>query len=252
MKFNEKVILITGAGSGIGRETALQFSREGAKLMLADVNEVGLAKTAQQIEEEGGEAQAIRCDVSQTADVRDMVDATLARYGALHVAINSAGISGAFVRPLTDTTEEDFDRVIAVNLKGVWLCMKYEIPAIVQSGGGSIINLASVAGLIGAPGGADYSASKHGVIGLTRSASLETVRLGVRVNAVCPSFIETPMVTNLTEQDEKMAQRTRRASPMQRLGTTHEVAGAICWLASEEASFVNGVAFAIDGGLTAM
>jgi NAD(P)-dependent dehydrogenase (short-subunit alcohol dehydrogenase family) len=256
MRFNEKAVLITGASSGIGRATALAFAREGASLMLTDVNDEGGQATLAQVQEvqadTGASAQYLHTDVSQASDHEAMVKATLEAFGGLHITVNSAGISGKFVRPIFESDEEDFDRVIAVNLKGVWLGMKYQIPAIMQSGGGSVINLASVAGLIGAAGGADYAASKHGVVGLTRSVALEMARHNVRVNAVCPSFVDTPMVQNVVSNNEKMDVRTRRASPMQRLGTPAEVASAILWLADDSASFVNGIALAVDGGLTAM
>lgn len=251
MLFENKVVLITGAASGIGRASALIFAREGAKLMLSDVNDAGGMETITLIEQGGGKAEYLHCDVAKSSDISALVDAAVSRFGGLHYAVNNAGISGTFLNPITETEEATYDAVMAINVKGVWLCMKAEIPAILQSGGGSIVNLASVAGLIGAPGGAVYAASKHAVIGLTRSVALEYARHGLRVNAICPSYIETPMVTNLSDVDPKMAERTQKASPMKRLGQPNEVAEAIVWLCSEKASFINGTTMAIDGGLTA-
>ena len=252
MRFAGKVALVTGAASGIGRETALGFAREGAALVLADLNEVGGRETQQMAAALGAQVLFQAIDVTQGAQVADLVRAALDQCGALHCAVNSAGISGGTLRSIVETDEADFDRVIAINLKGVWLSMKHEIPAMLASGGGAIVNLASVAGLLGFAGGAGYSASKHGVIGLTRSVALEMARRGLRVNALCPSFIDTPMVSQIAEVHPQMDERTRSASPMKRLGTPAEVATAALWLCSDEASFVNGTTLAVDGGLTAM
>lgn len=251
MLFENKVVLITGAASGIGRTSAMLFAREGAKLMLSDVNDDGGSQTVDLIRQGGGTAVYQHCDVSNADEVARLLANTQKSYGGLHYAVNNAGISGTFLNPITETEEAVYDAVMAVNVKGVWLCMKAEIPVILASGGGSIVNLASVAGLIGAPGGAVYAASKHAVIGLTRSVGLEYARQGLRVNAICPSYIETPMVTNLSDVDPKMAERTQKASPMKRLGQPEEVAEAVIWLCSEKASFINGTTLAIDGGLTA-
>ncbi len=251
MLFENKSVLITGAASGIGRASALLFAREGAKLVLSDVNDAGGTETLAMITDMGGTAIYHRCDVTSSESVTTLVAAAVAHYGGLHYAVNNAGIAGTFQNAIAETEESVYDAVMAVNVKGVWLCMKAQIPAILASGGGSIINLASVAGLIGAPGGAVYAASKHAVIGLTRSVALEYARHGLRVNAICPSYIETPMVTNLSDVDPKMEERTRKASPMKRLGQPDEVAEAIVWLCSEKASFINGTTLAIDGGLTA-
>lgn len=253
MNFQDKVILITGASSGIGRATAVQFGAAGAKLMLADMNAEGGAETVHQVEAVGGVADYITCDVTNPREVSAMLQRTLDVYDGLHHAVNSAGVSGGGMqKPILEWDDEEYDHIMNVNVKGIWLCMKAQIPAIMNSGGGSIVNLASVAGLIGAPGGSAYSASKHAVIGLTRTVALEFARRGVRVNAMCPSFIDTPMVAQVSNQNERMAERTLNASPMRRLGNADEVASAILYLCSDGASFVNGVAFAVDGGLTAM
>lgn len=251
MLFENKVVLITGAASGIGRASALLFAREGAKLLLSDVNDAGGKDTVAMIEAAGGTAAYQHCDVTSAESVTALVAAAVSHYGGLQYAVNNAGIAGTFQNPIAETEEHVYDAVMAVNVKGVWLCLKAQVPAILASGGGSIVNLASVAGLIGAPGGAVYAASKHAVIGLTRSVALEYARQGLRVNAICPSYIETPMVTNLSDVDPKMEERTRKASPMKRLGQPNEVAEAIVWLCSEKASFINGTTLALDGGLTA-
>ncbi len=251
MSFLNKVTLITGGSSGIGRETARLFAQEGAKVLVTDVNKEGGLSTVALIKGEGGEATFLPVDVTNSASVQASVNHALAHYGALHYAVNSAGISGTMLNPITLTEESTFDNVMDVNVKGVWLCMRAQIPAIMESGGGAIVNLASVAGLIGAPGGAAYSASKHAVIGLTRAVALEFARHKVRVNAVCPSYIDTPMVSGISAIDEKTAQRVQVASPMKRLGTPYEVASAILYLCGDGASFINGTTLAIDGGLTA-
>lgn len=251
MTFHNKTVLITGGSSGIGRATALMFAKAGANVCVADVNDAGGEATAQAITEAGGNAHYVRCNVGDSEQVQAIVAACVARFGALHYAVNSAGISGTMLQPITQTDEAVFDSVMAVNVRGVWLCMKYQIPAILQSGGGAIVNLASVAGLIGAAGGSAYTASKHAVIGMTKAVALEFARHGVRVNAVCPSYIDTPMVADVMAQDAKTAQRVPVASPMKRLGEPNEVASAIVYLCGEGASFINGTTLAIDGGLTA-
>jgi NAD(P)-dependent dehydrogenase (short-subunit alcohol dehydrogenase family) len=251
MTFSNKVVLITGGASGIGKASAHAFAHEGAQVVLADMNAEGAQAVAQAITDAGGQAHALHADVGDSASVQAMIAGAVARFGGLHYAVNSAGISGTMMNAITDTEDDVFDRVMRVNVRGVWLCMKHQIPAMVASGGGAIVNLASVAGLIGAPGGSAYTASKHAVIGMTRAVALETARQNVRVNAVCPSYIDTPMVTDITTVNDKMAQRVQKASPMHRLGTPEEVASAILYLCSDGATFINGAVLAIDGGLTA-
>lgn len=252
MLFENKVVLITGGASGIGQRAALDFAREGASVMIADVNADGGAETIQAIEREGGTASYITTDVTDPREVQMMVQATQDQFDRLDIAVNSAGISGSWLTPTHEITEENYQRVMDINVRGVWLCMKHQIPVMLANGGGSVINLASVAGLLGVRGGAIYSASKHAVIGLTKSAALDYASKNIRVNALCPSFTETPMVTNITDDNETMEQFMRRASPMRRLANVEEIASAILWLASEQASFVNGAAIPVDGGLTAL
>ncbi len=247
-----KVVLITGAGSGIGRMAALAFARQGAKLVISDVNDEGGAETVAQIHALGGGAVYVHCDVAQAEQVEALLKHTVAGYGRLDCAINNAGISGNMVRRLHEIDETAFDQIIAINLKGVWLSMKYELPVLLAGGGGAIVNISSVAGLGGAPKAAAYAASKHGVIGLTRTAAVEYAKFNIRVNAICPSYTDTPMVSDFTRDDPVLDRLTQQASPMKRLGRPEEIAAAIVWLASDAASFTNGVALAVDGGLTAM
>lgn len=251
MLFQNKVVLITGGASGIGRMCALTFAREGATVIVSDVDDEGGAKTVALVQQENGTAHYFHADVSQAEQVKSLVQTSVERFGGLHCAVNNAGIAGTFLNPITETDDAVYDRVMAVNVKGVWLCLKAEIPAILQSGGGAIVNLASVAGLIGAPGGSAYAASKHAVIGLTKSVALEFARQNVRVNAICPSYIDTPMVNTIAEMDQAMANRTQKASPMRRLGRPEEVAETVVWLCSDKASFINGASITVDGGLTA-
>lgn len=251
MLLEDKVALITGAASGIGRASAVRLAKEGAKLALSDVNLTGCEETAQIITEAGGKAMAMICDVSQAAQVEAFVSAAVESYGGLDIALNNAGVGGMMLN--TDKLDEDvWDFVMNVNLKGVWLCTKYELPHMLSRGGGSIINVASVAGLIGFRGNAVYAASKHGVIGFTKSVALEYARLGIRVNALCPGFTETPMVTTMIDEVPRMAEATERSSPMRRLGRVEEIADTVLYLASDMSSFVNGHALAIDGGTVAM
>lgn len=252
MRFEDKVVLITGGSSGIGQQAAIEFAREGAKVLIADVNSEGGGDTVRRIEKEGGAASYITTDVSDPREVQTMVKAAVDQHGRLDIAVNSAGVSGGFMTSIHEFETEDYDHVMDINLRGVWLCMKYELNVMLQQGSGVIVNLASVAGLVGVRGGGLYSASKHAVIGLSKSAALDYATKGIRVNALCPGFTETPMVTNITQQSDVMDRLTQRASPMRRLATVPEITTAILWLASDEASFVNGVALPVDGGLTAL
>ena len=247
----DKVILITGAASGIGRETALLMGQLGAELVLADMNVEQGEEVAALIHEAGGRAHFKATDVSNPADVQALHDYCVETCGGLDCAINSAGIEHDNLR-LADCSDELFDKVIDVNLKGVFLCMRAQVRIMLEKGHGQIINLASVAGIKGAPTLAPYSASKFGVIGLTRSAALEYARSNLRINAVCPSFINTPMVQrSLKVMDEATAQKICTASPMKRLGDVAEVARTIAWLSSDESSFMTGQSIVLDGGLTA-
>jgi len=243
-----QVALVTGGSSGIGRASACAFAREGARVMVADVAVEGGQETARLIQEAGGEATFMQVDVTQTADVAALMARIIAVYGRLDCAHNNAGVEGA-ISPIADCTEENWDRVISVNLKGVWLCMKYEIAQMLQQDGGTIVNTASVAGLVGARGIPAYVASKHGVVGLTKAAALEYARAGIRVNAVCPGVIRTPMVERLFGDRPQAEARLRDLEPVGRLGTPEEVAEAVVLLCSDAASFVTGHAMSVDGGM---
>jgi NAD(P)-dependent dehydrogenase (short-subunit alcohol dehydrogenase family) len=247
---HDKVALVTGAASGIGRAAALAFAREGAKVVVADLNPSGGEETVQLIAQAGGQACFVKTNVAQSGEVEALVAAAVRTYGRLDCAFNNAG-TGRPPAPLHEKPEDFWDAVIAVNLKGVWLCLKYEIPALLAAGGGAIVNMASVAGLVGFPGGAEYAASKHGVVGLTQTAALELAQRNIRVNAVCPGFTDTPMVASMLQSAPQMTQQVNRASPMHRMGKPEEIAEAVVWLCSDKASFINGQALALDGGLTA-
>ena len=245
-----KVVLVTGAGSGIGRATALVFAREGAKVVVSDIVVEGGEETVQQIKAAGGEAIFVKADVSKAADVEALITQTVETYGRLDCAFNNAGIEGG-VKPTIDCTEEEFDRTIAVNLTGVWLCMKYEIQQMLSQGGGAIVNTASVAGLVGFPGLPDYVASKHGVLGLTKTAALEYAKSGIRVNAVCPGVIQTPMVERGAQLSPGFDELAVSMEPVGRFGQPSEIGEAVVWLCSEAASFVTGHPMTVDGGLVA-
>jgi len=244
--FVGKVALVTGAGSGIGRALAQKFAQEGAKVIVADLVAEGGDETVRLIREAGGEATFVKTDVSQAKEVETLISRTVETYGRLDCALNNAGIEGG-AAPIADYSEADFDRVISINLKGAWLCMKYEvIQMLKQGGGGAIVNTSSVAGLVGLPGNTAYVASKHGVAGLTKAVALEYAQAGIRVNAVCPAGIDTPMTKGSARDPQVMA-----LQPVNRLGTPPEVANAVAWLCSDEASFMTGVPMPVDGGYVA-
>ncbi len=244
---NQEVILITGAGSGIGRATALLFAREGYRVVVADRSEASGVATAREVEASGGTALFIRCDVTRETDVQLLVGRTLESFGRIDCAFNNAGVEGRSTG-LPHTTDSDWDDVIGTNLKGVWLCMKYQIPAMQKQGKGAIVNCSSVAGLVGVSESALYSASKHGVIGLTESAALEFARAGIRINAVCPGPVQTPMIDRYTRGDEGKRQSLVTAEPMGRIAVAGEVADAVFWLCSDRSSFITGVSLPVDGG----
>jgi NAD(P)-dependent dehydrogenase (short-subunit alcohol dehydrogenase family) len=245
-----KVALVTGGGSGIGRASALTFAREGARVVVADLNTTGGEETAHRITMSGGEAIFVNVDVAKSEQVKAMVDTAVSTFDRLDCACNNAGIAGTQAST-AECSEETWDRVIRVNLKGVWLCMKYEIPQMLRQGGGVVVNVSSVAGLVGLRGWSPYAASKHGVLGLTKTAALEYAKDGVRVNAVCPSIVNTDMAECFTGGDPRTEKFILAQQPLARMGTPEEVAAAVVWLCSDEASFVTGHALAVDGGLLA-
>jgi len=248
-RFERKSVIVTGAGSGIGRAAALAFAAEGARLIVADVNPASGEATAQQIRALGGEVQFVRTDVAQGADCAAMVGAALTRYGRLDVAFNNAGINLA-VAPIAAVGEQDWARILGVNLTGVFLCMKHEIPAMKRSGGGAIVNTASVGGVIGTAGVTAYCATKHGVVGLTKSAALDHIGDGIRINAVCPGGTRTEMLAEWFK-DPAVEQRALAQTPIGRMASPEEIARAVLFLASDDASFLVGHALLADGGLTA-
>jgi NAD(P)-dependent dehydrogenase (short-subunit alcohol dehydrogenase family) len=245
-----RVALITGAGSGIGRATALVFAREGARLALSDIAAEGGEETLRMVREAGAEAIFVRTDVSKLAEVEALAAKVVATWGRMDCAFNNAGVDGKMAK-LAECTEETWNRTLAVNLSGVFFCMKAEIPQMLRQGGGAIVNTASVAGLTGSPGLPAYVASKHGVVGLTRAAALEYGREKIRVNCVCPGPIRTPMLGRLLTGRPEMEHRFASAEPLKRLGEPSEIAEAVAWLCSESASYVTGHAMPVDGGYMA-
>ena len=246
--FKDKVALVTGGSFGIGRATALAFARKGAKVVIADWIEN--QETMDMIENLGGIAIFVKCDVSKSDDVKALIKKTIDTFGQLDFAYNNAGIEGASATT-KDCSEENWDKTIGINLKGIWLCMKYEIPIMLQKGKGVIVNCASVAGLVGFQGLPAYVASEHGVIGLTKTAALEYAKLGIRVNVVCPGVIQTPMIDRLTGKKKESIEQFKELEPIGRFGEPEEIANAVIWLCSDEASFVTGIEIPVDGGFVA-
>lgn len=247
-EFKNKVVIVTGGAFGIGRATALAFAKKGAKVVVVDWKEN--TETIDLIKKSKGEALFIKCDVSKSSDVKAMVSKTIATFGRLDFAFNNAGIEGESAS-VQDCSEENWDKTIGVNLKGVWLCMKYEIQEMIKQRKGVIINCSSVAGLVGFAGSPAYVASKHGVIGLTKTAALEYAKDGIRVNAVCPGVIKTAMIDRLTGEKEEVEKKFIGLEPMARMGKPEEIANTVVWMCSDEASFVTGHAMAVDGGFVA-
>ena len=248
-KLAGKVAFVTGAANGNGRAAALTFAREGASVVAADVSEQGNQETARMVEELGGRALAVRCDVTRAEDVKAALDKAVEAYGRLDVAFNNAGTEQP-VTATADLTEDEWDRVVSINLRSVFLCMKYQIPLMLKHGGGSIVNTSSGAGVKGFAGQAAYSAAKHGVIGLTKAAALDYAKFNIRVNAVCPGIIDTPMMQRFTEGTPEGRERVIAQEPVGRMGTPEEIAEAVLWLCSDTAGFVIGHALVIDGGQT--
>lgn len=249
--FAGKTILVTGGAGGIGRATALAFGRAGANVVVSDITSEGGAETAQLIVQAGGAATFVQTDVTRAAEVEALVEQVVAIYGRLDCAFNNAGIeeeSG----PLAGCEVDLFDRVMNVNVKGAWLCMKYEIRQMLKQGGGAIVNTASVAGLVGAPLQSAYAASKHAVVGLTKSAAAEYGKAGIRINSVCPGVIRTSMMDRAIEREPRREKSIQKIHPIGRIGEADEIASAVLWLCSDGASFVTGHQLAVDGGLTAI
>jgi NAD(P)-dependent dehydrogenase (short-subunit alcohol dehydrogenase family) len=243
----DSVAIVTGASSGIGRAAAMRFAEEGASVVAADVNADGGAATVDEIRDAGGEATFVETDVSDRSDVNAMVEAAVDRYGGLDFAFNNAGVEGRN-DSLVDQSDDDWERVIDINLKGVFLGLQAEIPAMLDDGGGVIVNTSSIAGVVGFQGVSPYVASKHGVIGLTKTAALEYGREGVRVNAISPGVIQTPMIERSETANPEMVEAVSEATPMGRIGEPEEIGDAAVWLCSDDASFVTGETMVIDGG----
>jgi NAD(P)-dependent dehydrogenase (short-subunit alcohol dehydrogenase family) len=249
LSFENKVALVTGAGSGMGLAAAQAFAAEGAVVALADVNEAAARAAADQLIAAGHKAIAVRCDVADEAQVKAMIEQTVSAFGRLDAAFNNAGIQSP-VAEVADASGEEFDRVNAVNLRGIWSCMKYELLQMREQGSGAIVNNSSLGGIVGLPGRAAYHAGKHGVLGLTKSAALEYASRGIRINAVCPGIIDTPMVSGMLVSQAEAMKELMKEVPIRRLGRAEEVASAVLWLCSPGASFVIGHALVVDGGYT--
>jgi NAD(P)-dependent dehydrogenase (short-subunit alcohol dehydrogenase family) len=245
-----RVGLVTGGTSGIGRDTAILFAKAGVKVVVAGRRELEGQETIKLVRAAGSDGLFVKTDVSKAAEVDALIQKTVEKFGRLDIAFNNAGIEGVWV-PIINQSEADWDRTIDINLKGVWLCLKYEIRQMLKQGsGGAIVNMASIAGLIGSAGAAVYSASKHGVLGLTKTAALETARSGIRINAVCPAVIETPMAERIFGAPEAH-QYALGFHPIGRFGRPEEVAEAVVWMCSDRASFMTGQSLVLDGGFLA-
>jgi NAD(P)-dependent dehydrogenase (short-subunit alcohol dehydrogenase family) len=250
MTFSGQVALVTGAAAGIGRATALAFAGQGLKVVAVDLDADGGEGTAERIRQAGGEALFLRCDVTREADVQQMMSNAVEAFGRVDYAFNNAGIEIEKGR-LAEGSEAEFDAIMGVNVKGVWLCMKYQLPVMLAQGGGAIVNTASVAGLGAAPKMSIYAASKHAVIGLTKSAAIEYAKKQIRVNAVCPAVIDTDMFRRAHEADPRKAEFAATMHPVGRIGKVEEIAAAVLYLCSDGAAFTTGHSLAVDGGVTA-
>jgi len=249
ISFENKVALITGAGSGLGLATAKAFADSGASVVLADWNEKSALAAAEELTAQGHKALAIRCDVSDDAQVEAMVTQTVATFGRLDAAYNNAGVQNVLAET-ADTTREDYDRVMGINLRGIWSCMKLELRQMREQGSGAIVNCSSLGGLVGGAERGIYHAAKHGVLGLTKSAALEYAARGIRINAICPGLIWTPMADQMVASGQGEALKAMEKSiPMGRVGRPEEIANAVLWLSSDAASYVTGQSISVDGGL---
>jgi NAD(P)-dependent dehydrogenase (short-subunit alcohol dehydrogenase family) len=247
-RFQDKVVLVTGGNSGIGRAAALAFAREGAKVVIAARREDQGNSVVQEIKDTKGQAEFIRTDVTKPQDIENLFKMIADRYGRLDCAFNNAGVSSATMRRTVNMTMEDWDAMMNTNLKGVWLCMKQEIPLMLKQGGGAIVNNSSIAGISTEIGLSVYAASKHGVLGLTKAAALDYAHRKVRINAVCPGFIHTPMLEEPWQLNPQIKDLTLALIPMKRFGKPEEIAGAVLWMCSDEASFMTGKEMVIGGG----
>jgi NAD(P)-dependent dehydrogenase (short-subunit alcohol dehydrogenase family) len=245
-----KVALVTGAGSGIGRASARIFAREGAAVVVSDLDVEGGAEAVDEIRKAGGEASFVQADVTRERDVANLIERVVSRFGRIDCAHNNAGVAGT-AGALHLMELDEWSRVLAVNLTGTFLCMKYEIPRMLEQGGGAIVNTSSGAGVLATPGLAHYGASKHGVLGLTKSAALENATTGIRINAVCPGSVDTPMLQASIAGNDEIRKMVLRSQPGGRLGTPDEIAEAAVWLCSDRASFVTGESMLVDGGAVA-
>jgi NAD(P)-dependent dehydrogenase (short-subunit alcohol dehydrogenase family) len=248
--FIGKVAFVTGGASGIGRAAAVAFARAGASVALADVGEKANQQTAELIEQGGGRALAVRCDVTRADDVKAALEKTFDSFGRLDFAFNNAGIEPKKPAPVADYDEEEWNRIIDIDLRGVFLCMKHEIPLMLKGGGGAIVNTSSGAGVIGIKGSPAYTAAKHGVIGLTRAAALDYAAQNIRINAVCPGYIDTPMMGRFTGDTAEGRAQVISEEPIGRMGHPEEIANAVLWLCSDAAGFVVGHPLVVDGGQT--
>jgi NAD(P)-dependent dehydrogenase (short-subunit alcohol dehydrogenase family) len=248
--FAGRVAFVTGAASGIGRAAALALARDGAAVVAADVSEQGNQETARLIQTQGGRALAVRCDVTRAEDVEAALDQAVEAFGRLDFAFNNAGIEPKKPAPTADYDEAEWDRIIDINLRGVFLCMKHEIPLILKQGGGAIVNTSSGAGVIGIKGSPAYTAAKHGVIGLTKAAALDYAAQNLRINAVCPGYIDTPMMGRFTGGTPEGRAKVIAEEPAGRMGKPEEIAAAVIWLCSDGAAFMVGHAMMVDGGQT--
>ncbi len=249
ISFENKVALVTGAGSGLGLATAKAFALSGASVVLADLNEKAVRSAAEQLSAQGHKALAVRCDVADDAEVEAMVERTVAAFGQLDAAYNNAGVQNV-IAEAADASREDFDRVMSVNLRGIWSCMKFELRQMLKQGSGAIVNCSSIGGLVGGARRGTYQASKHGVLGLTKSAALENAARGIRINAVCPGIIHTSMLDEMMETQADALNAMLQDVPIGRLGRPEEIANAVLWLCSSAASFMIGHALTVDGGYT--